>query len=656
MKQNIRRFLALVLCLGLTLSMFGPASAAEGEIYLRPIAGGVAQVEMGAEHIVVLRCDGTVAATGNNDWGQCDVSEWTRVVKIWAAGNVTLGLTDSGELLCSAGKLNGWKNVADVDVELITAIDMVVVAALRNDGTAMSVGINARGIVPMNQDILNVTSWKDITQVLVYEGVYGLKADGTVVEAAFANTYADRSVTEWAGVKELTKTPYGVFGITTGGTVCSQSSYYGCDTWRNVVKIIPGSLNSVYGLTSDGRLLAGGEVTLDCSGLSGLVDAAIGVSGIVGLKADGTVVLHPEPAGWSWNQRDRWDHTEALVFAPSFPTVAALQKDGTVVAASLENFDEAADIDGWTKIAALFCEGSLWLGVKEDGSLVCNVPNIDLAPLTEGVKNTRPQEKQIDLVAAGLYHSIYVRSDGKVSASGQSSEGRLKVEDWTDIVAVAAAAHTVGLKADGTVVATGPNGSGQCKVSHWADIVDIAAGYYNTIGLTSKGTVVVVGSNDYGQLALEGRQGIVDVAAGASAVYAVTNKGRVYCAGSDIYGQARVEDWTGIVAIASGTSHVVGLKADGTVVAAGLNDDGQCEVSGWTDIIAVSAGSTHTVGLKSDGTVVFAGSNKFGQAQVEDWTHVISLSAGAYHTLGITSNGTILTSGSNEYGQCDVAY
>ena len=41
MKRNIRRLLALVHCLGLTLSMFGPASAAEGEIYLRPIAGGV---------------------------------------------------------------------------------------------------------------------------------------------------------------------------------------------------------------------------------------------------------------------------------------------------------------------------------------------------------------------------------------------------------------------------------------------------------------------------------------------------------------------------------------------------------------------------------------------------------------------------------------
>ncbi|MBQ6892236.1 MAG: hypothetical protein IJN47_06445, partial [Clostridia bacterium] len=422
MKRNIRRLLALALCLGLSLTMFGPASAAEEDIYLRPIAGGVVQVEMGAEHIAVLRSDGTVAATGNNDWGQCDVSDWSRIVKIWAAGNVTLGLTDSGDLLCSAGKLNGWKNIVDVDVERITAIDMVVVAGLRADGTAASVGVNARGVVPLNQEVLNVTAWKDIAQVLVYEGVYGLKADGTVVEAAFENAYADRSVTDWAGVKELTKTAYGVFGIAAGGAVYSQSSYYGCDTWRDVVKIIPGSLNSVYGLTSDGRLLSGGEVTLDCSGIVGLVDAAIGVSGIVGLKADGSVVLLPETAGLD---RTRWNGTEALVWDPGHPAVAALRKDGTVVAASLEDFNAPAECDGWTKIAALFCEDGLWLGVREDGSLVCSQPNIDLSPLTAGVKNTRPQEKQVDLVAAGVYHSVYVRSDGKVVGVGRSDQGRL---------------------------------------------------------------------------------------------------------------------------------------------------------------------------------------------------------------------------------------
>ena len=654
MKRDIRRFLALILCLGMMFSMFGTAVAAEDDIYLRPIAGTVVQVAVGADHVAVLRSDGTVAAVGNNDMGQCDVSGWSRIVKIWAAGNVTLGLSDSGELLCSAGALNGWKNIVDVDIAPITTMDMVVVAGLKKDGTAVSVGVNARGILLMNKEICNVTSWKDITQVLVYEGIYGLKTDGTVVEAAFENPYADQSVSDWAGIEMLAKTGYGVFGIAAGGSVCSQSSVYGCDTWQDVVKIIPGSGNCVYGLTSGGKLLSGGEVTLDTDGLTGLVDAAVGANGIVGVKADGSVVLYPEPAGMDWTQKSRWSDAEALVWAPGHSAVAVLRKDGTVVAASLEDLSQAAGMDGWTKITKLVCGGDLWIGVKNDGALVCNSPDLDVDVLIQGVKNTRPQEHQVDLVAAGIYHSVYVRSDGKVVGVGRGDQGRLDLEDWTDIVAVSAGGHTVGLRSNGQVLATGPNEHGQCNVSGWKDIVDICAGYLNTIGLDGSGKVLVVGNNGFGQLKMNGREGIVDVAAGDSTVYALTNKGRVYAEGNDMFGQCRVEDWTGIVSIAAGTSHVVGLKADGTVVAVGNNDNGQCDVSSWTDIIAVAAGTTHPIGLKADGTVVYAGNNSFGKVNVESWTDVVAISANAYHTLAITSDGTVLAAGSNEYGQCDV--
>ena len=41
----------------------------------------------------------------------------------------------------------------------------------------------------------------------------------------------------------------------------------------------------------------------------------------------------------------------------------------------------------------------------------------------------------------------------------------------TDIVAISAGSyHTVGLKSDGTVVATGANYSGECDVKNWKNI------------------------------------------------------------------------------------------------------------------------------------------------------------------------------------------
>ena len=55
--------------------------------------------------------------------------------------------------------------------------------------------------------------------------------------------------------------------------------------------------------------------------------------------------------------------------------------------------------------------------------------------------------------------------------------------------------HTVGLKSNGTVVATGSNREDQCAVSDWRDIVAISAGRVHTVGLKSDGTVVATGSN-----------------------------------------------------------------------------------------------------------------------------------------------------------------
>ena len=59
--------------------------------------------------------------------------------------------------------------------------------------------------------------------------------------------------------------------------------------------------------------------------------------------------------------------------------------------------------------------------------------------------------------------------------------------------------HTVGLKADGTVVATGDNEDGKCDVSGWKDIIAISAGDSHTVGLKKDGTVVATGSNRYEQ-------------------------------------------------------------------------------------------------------------------------------------------------------------
>jgi hypothetical protein len=268
-------------------------------------------------------------------------------------------------------------------------------------------------------------------------------------------------------------------------------------------------------------------------------------------------------------------------------------------------------------------------------------------------------------IAAGYFHTVGLKFDGKVLAVGENEPyGQCNVNDWEHIVRVAAGCyHTVGLKSDGTVVAVGRYVEGQCNISDWTGIVQIAAGCDHTVGVKSDGTVVAAGDNGEGQCNITDWVHIVQVAAGWYHTVGLENDGLVVAvgAGGDYaylydYGQCNVTDWEDIVQIAAGASHTVGLKSDGKVVAVGTNVTGECNVTGWEDIVQVAAGMHHTVGLKSDGTVVAAGWNNEGQCNVGNWTEIIQVAAGEWHTVGVRSDGTAVAVGAVHYdhGQCDV--
>ena len=250
-------------------------------------------------------------------------------------------------------------------------------------------------------------------------------------------------------------------------------------------------------------------------------------------------------------------------------------------------------------------------------------------------------------IFTGDYHTIGLKTDGTVVASGGNEFYDGDVSDWTDVVAISIGNHyIVGLKSDGTVVATGDNYYGECDVSDWTEIVAVSVGYRHTVGLKTDGTVVVTGNNEYGECNVSDWTDIVAVvsAGGPSEAHTIGLKadGTVVATGSNEHGECNVSDWTDIVAISTREDHTVGLKADGTVVATGDNTDGKCDVSGWTDIVEISLGTYHTVGLKSDGTVVAVGQND-SRCNVSDWTNIVSISAGGHYTIGLKSNGRVVS-------------
>jgi hypothetical protein len=258
-------------------------------------------------------------------------------------------------------------------------------------------------------------------------------------------------------------------------------------------------------------------------------------------------------------------------------------------------------------------------------------------------------------IAGGGRHTVGIRPDGTVVATGNNDDGQCNVDGWTDIGLVAAGfSHTVGLEEAGTVVATGNNDDGQCNVGGWTDIALVVAGDWHTVGLKNDGSVVATGKSDQGQCDILGWADIQQVAAGGAHTIALEEGGTVVATGRNDEGQCNIDGWTDIQLIAAGYAHTVGLQEYGTVVATGENNEGQCNVAGWTNIQQVAAGRAHTIGLREDGTVVTTGRNNEGQCIVSGWTNIVQVSAGSWHTLGLKDCGTVVATGNNDNGQCDV--
>ncbi len=262
----------------------------------------------------------------------------------------------------------------------------------------------------------------------------------------------------------------------------------------------------------------------------------------------------------------------------------------------------------------------------------------------------------LQTISAGGLHTVAVRRNGYVAATGYGTYGQCDVSSWRDIISVSAGNHhTVGLKSNGTCVACGYSGYGQCDVSGWNSICAIAAGTSHTVGLLENGTCVAVGDNTYGQCNVFDWTDIISISANSNYTVGLRVDGTLVAVGANTDGQWGAIKWGGITAVAAGGLHTIGLRSDGTCVSVGNNANNQCEVSRWNHITAIAAGNFHTVGLKEDGRVVAVGHNGYGQCNVSDWTDIIAVAAGRNHTVALDRSGRVFAAGDNTYGQCSVA-
>ena len=283
-------------------------------------------------------------------------------------------------------------------------------------------------------------------------------------------------------------------------------------------------------------------------------------------------------------------------------------------------------------------------------------------------------------IAAGIGHSLALKTDGTVLSWGDDSRGQLGDDSNLE-------------------VKTSP-----VFVAGLTNVVAVAAGYEHSLALLDNGTVYAWGKDDYGQLgngapllnqALKVQAqisgGVIAIAANSAYSLALTSGGQIISWGVNNGGQlgnAGTDTYypspgtvTGAqnnnVAIVAGAAHAMALQADGTVLTWGSNSFGQLGISATTpqqtapvqiptlqNIVALSAGLQHSLALKSDGTLLAWGRDNEGQlgdstalaqqstpVAVQGASEITGIASGIFHNVALKADGTLLSWGDNRQKQ-----
>ena len=408
------------------------------------------------------------------------------------------------------------------------------------------------------------------------------------------------------------------------------------------------------------------------------------------------------------------DSSDAKVVAVSAGSEHSLvlKDDGSVWATGWNNFGQSGGKDeenliefteviesnaSGSKVIAISAGDHHSLALKADGSVWATGWNEGGRLGTNDEKNRKTftevigSDSGVIAISGGRYHSLVLKADGSVWATGLNYSGQLGtndeknrntftevlVPDSSDVKVVAVSAgseHSLALKSDGSVWATGGNGSGQLGTT---DTINRKKFSLVARNKTAKTNIVV-----------EEPQ-IVKIATSKENSYILLSDGSLWGTGSnqhetlgktddyDVDGFIKVFD-SDIADVFPGYDFCFVLKTDGSLWGTGRNNKGQLGLGNNSDkisyekipldgVVAVSAGYSYSLALKADGSVWATGNNEYGRLGTNDKddqntftevigsdsseSKVVAISAGGSHSLILKADGSVWATGANMYGQ-----
>ena len=698
------------------------------------VTRGVRAVAAGRSHTLFLKMDNSVWAAGRNegrlgDGGRLERATAVRVLgevgAVAAGGSHSFFLKLDGTMWASGennyGQLGDGQRVARLSpVPILADVRSVATAEnhslfVKNDGTAWACGNNSNGQLGIpyqygDRDV-PVQMMSDVNAVAAGGAPHSLflKTDGTVWAcgndtggALGVGSYADKSLP-----------------VAVRGSVRAMAAGSSCSFFLDQDGSIWATGASVYGQLGDGWFEGYASRRVPACVLPVVQAQDVALSVGHGGVARPNLVIAGVNLAYQWFEGKHGDVSRPVAGANGRFFTSPVLTGSTSYWVRIDNgwhTVDSATIDvshhPRPSIVEQTVRARIGFGQSATLTVVATSPAGD-APTYQWFTGESGDVSQplagataAQLVTAPLHAST------RVWARVSNSQGHVDGETIPVFVGetslAAGGSHTLLLKSDGTVWATGSNSSGRLgdgtisdrssPVFILGDVQAIAAGSTHSLFLKNDGTAWAVGSATVGRLGDGGGSSyqlvpvqvlsdVRSIAAGDTHSLFLTNDGTAWGAGDLRDGQLGLDSSAepetfalltptpilrGVRAIAAGTSHSLFLRTDGTVWACGGNYYGQVGGVGpqrtmpapvLGGVRAIAAGSTHSLFLKEDGTVFACGRNESGQlgngtnidqpvpARVPALTGIGAIAAGYDHSLFLRADGTLLASGANAKGQ-----
>lgn len=254
---------------------------------------------------VCVKVDGTVFSTGENEYGQCDVSSWNNVIQVANSDSHTVGLREDGILYATGRSTENQCNVSANPVRQLFGendwTDLVDVSAgigrtmaVRKDGSCMFTGMPIRDEADsMMMGFKIGSNNRSISCSPTH--LVALKQDGTV--RAYGENDAGQCDVRWSNWRDIVSVETDMdntIGLRTDGTIVMTRKddlfIAEASSWKNIVAISVG-INAIVGLKDDGTIVKAGMIDMcDTSSWTDIVAVSLGYQHIIGLRDDGTLL------------------------------------------------------------------------------------------------------------------------------------------------------------------------------------------------------------------------------------------------------------------------------------------------------------------------------------------------------------------------------